>query len=418
MSRLSRHWLLALVAGMASLVLAACGGGQEGGTPTKPPISIGTTYDGTGPVAVNEIPLRQGWADYISLVNSRGGVDGHPINLIDIEFGYEVPRGVDAYEQLKRQGVVMFFAGGTPLIAALADRCNADKIPCLSIGFGIAASANGQKFPYVFPVAASYWSQAGAAVKFILDQWQREGRPGKPKIAYIYNDAPAGREPLEVLRRLAQIEGFEYREFAVPPPGLDQTAQAQDIVQRYRADWVIAHTYGRPASVTITALKQLGFPLNQVIGLVWSVADDIIQAAGGWQATEGYYGIHFANVGAEIPILQEIRQMYTQQGKTPHDFLNRADTVYLRGLAIGAVMVEAIRNALEKHGYPLDGTKVKEGLESIRGDLSGLITLRMSPQDHEGSGLVRIFQVRGGRWQPATDWFSGYREVIQEFLQR
>jgi branched-chain amino acid transport system substrate-binding protein len=413
-----RAWLPLALAGALALLLAACAGGAPEGTPTKPPITIGATYDATGATANVGVPLKTGWEDYINLVNSKGGVDGHPINLINIEHGYEVPKGVDAYEQVKRQGAVMFLAYGTPIVAALSDRCNADKIPCLTPGFGIAAAANGEKYPYIFPMAASYWSQAGAAVKFILDQWQKEGRPGKPKIAYLYYDNPAGREPLEVLRSLAQREGFELREFAVPAPGLEQTAQVQDIVNRYRADWVIAHTFGRSPTVTLKTLKEVGYPLNRTIGFVWASTDEHIRSAGGWDAMEGYYGLHFTNIGADIPILQEIRRMYEQQGKAPHEFLTRADDLYIRGLAIGAMMVEGVRNALEKHGYPLDGTKVKEGLESIRGDLSGLITLRMSPQDHEGSGLVRIFQVRGGRWQPATDWFSGYREVVNEFLRR
>ena len=105
-----RAWLPLALAGALALLLAACAGGAPEGTPTKPPITIGATYDATGATANVGVPLKTGWEDYINLVNSKGGVDGHPINLINIEHGYEVPKGVGAYEQVKRQGAVMFLA--------------------------------------------------------------------------------------------------------------------------------------------------------------------------------------------------------------------------------------------------------------------------------------------------------------------
>jgi branched-chain amino acid transport system substrate-binding protein len=80
-------------------------------------------------------------------------------------------------------------------------------------------------------------------------------------------------------------------------------------------------------------------------------------------------------------------------------------------------LVEAARIALDKHGYPLDGPKMKEALESLRGDIAGMMTLRMSPQDHEGGGFVRIYQVKGSGWEPVTEWYNAYRDVINQFLQ-
>jgi branched-chain amino acid transport system substrate-binding protein len=408
----------ALVAGLAVLLLAACGPGGPAGTATKPPITIGTGMDTTGPTQLVGVPYKAGFEDYIRLVNKRGGVEGHPINALVIEHAYEVPRGVDAYERMKREGVLILSPHGTPIAAALYDRCNADKIVCITPGIGISATANGEKYPYVFPAAASYWSQGAAAVKFVMDQWKKEGKPGKPKIAYLYYDNPAGREPIEVLRALAQREGFELREFAVPAPGLEMTAQVQDIVQRFRADWVITHLFGRSPSVSIKAFRENDYPLNRVVALIWGAADTDILAAGGWEVAQGYYGLQISPVGPDLPVLDEIRKMYQEEGRQPSEFLQRGDVYYTRGIILAAVMIEAARNALKKHGYPLDGTKVKEGLESVRGEVAGLLRLQMSPQDHEGGGLVRIYQVKGNQWEPVTEWFQGYRDVVQELIRR
>jgi len=413
-----RRWALLLVAGMAMLLAACGGGGEQAGTATKPPITFGFMYDATGATQLVGVSLKLGAEDYFRLINRQGGLDGHPINPIFIEHGYEVPRGVDAYERMKREGAIAINTYGTPITQAVLDRCIADKIVCIFPGYGAASAANGQKFPYGFPVAASYWSQGAAAVKFILDQWQKEGRPGKPKIAFLYYDNPAGREPIEVLRTLAQREGFELREFAVPAPGLEMSAQVQDIVQRYRADWVITHFFGRSPSVSIKTLKENNFPLDRVVSFVWGSADADVLAAGGWEVAQGYYGIQFTSVGADLPVLNEIRKMYQDEGKPLPPEVQQGNIYYLRGIATAAVMVEAARRAMEKHGYPLDGEKMKEGFESIRGDVAGIMTPRMSPQDHEGGGFVRIYQVRGNQWEPVTDWFQAYRDVINQFLQR
>ena len=146
------------------------------------------------------------------------------------------------------------------------------------------------------------------------------------KIAFIFYDNPAGREPIEVLEDLAQLEGFQLREFAVPPPGVEMGAQILDIAQRFRADFVIAHLFGGAPSVSIKELKRVGYPLRKVVSFVWGSAEANIEAAGGFAAAEGYYTMQFAGVGLDYPVLNEIREMYKKQGKpAPKEM---ASTVY------------------------------------------------------------------------------------------
>ena len=110
-------------------------------------------------------------------------------------------------------------------------------MPTTSPGFGIAAAADGTRYPYLFPIAATYWSQGAAAVKFAKDQLG--GSLKGKKIAYVYYDNPAGKEPLPIIDALQKTEGFELRTFAVPPPGVEMGAQILDITQRYHPDFVI-----------------------------------------------------------------------------------------------------------------------------------------------------------------------------------
>jgi branched-chain amino acid transport system substrate-binding protein len=70
---------------------------------------------------------------------------------------------------------------------------------------------------------------------------------------------------------------------------------------------------------------------------------------------------------------------------------------YNRGLLTAALHVEAIRNAVKATGgRSPTGEDVKKGFESIRNfTLGGLVPpLELSAADHEGGGLVQIFQVK------------------------
>ncbi len=253
-------------------------------------------------------------------------------------------------------------------------------------------------------------------MKYAKDQMG--GLKGK-KIAYIFYDNPAGREPLPVLEALQKVEGFEMRTFAVPPPGVEMGAQVLDIAQRYRADFVISHLFGRSPSVAIKELKRVGFPLKKVIGFVWGAAEADVEAAGGYGVADGYSALEFAGVGEDYPVLKEIREMYKKEGK-PEPKEMKESVYYNRGVFLAAIHVEAIRNALKaKPDGKITGVDAKAGFEKIKNfTLGGLVPpIEITPTDHEGGGLVQVWQVSGGKWVKRTDWFRAYPEVVGQVIK-
>jgi branched-chain amino acid transport system substrate-binding protein len=337
---------------------------------------------------------------------------------MEIDHEYKVPQGVEAYEREKRDGAVSMMVYGTPQVQALNQKLTEDKIPGTSPGFGIAASADGKRYPYLFPVAATYWSQGAAAIHFVKEKLggSLEGK----KIAYIFYDNPAGREPLPVIEDLQQLEKFELRTFAVPPPGVEMGAQVLDITQRYRPDFVIAHLFGRSPSLAIKEFKRTGYPLSKVMGLVWASAEHDILAAGGWSVAEGYHTLTFAGIGDDYPVRQEIKAMYKAQGRDLPNAME--DTVmYNRGILWAALHVEATRNALKSTGGKQpSGEDVKRGFEAIRDfTLGGLVPpLEVTAGDHEGGGWVQVFQAKGGKFVKETDWFRAYPEVVAAAVKK
>lgn len=392
---------LAVAGGLAAMTAAQAG-----------EIVIGQMTDRTGPTANVGNPLGDGVQDYVDLINSQGGINGHTIRMLEVDNQYKVPPAVEGYQRFKSEGAVLVGLYGTPITQALTADLAKDNIPGTSPGFGTAASADGEAFPYLFPAASSYWSQAGAAVEYAKQQMG--GLKGK-KIAYLFYDNPAGREGLPVLRTLSEMEGFTLNEFPVPAPGIEMDNQARDIARRFRADFVISHLFGRAPSVQINALKRAGFSLDKVVSFVWGASEADVAAAGGFEAAEGYSGIQFAGVGDDFQIRRDIEAMFKAQGKEVRESM--ASTVfYNRGLLIGALHVEALRNAVAANGGNADitGTQVRDGFRAIKDfSLGGLIPpLNLAGGDHEGGGWVRVFKVTKDGFAPATDWFKGYRDVV------
>ncbi len=380
-------------------------------------IVIGLQCDRTGPTQTIGPYFCPGYHDYVALVNSKGGIEGHKIRVIEVDHEYKVPPAMESYERFKKEGAVIVGLYGTPHTYALKQKLEEDRIPGTCPGFGPAAAADGAKYPYVFPIAATYWSQAGASVKWAKDQLG--GSLKGKRIAYLFFDNPAGREPIGVLEDLAKLEGFEVKTFAVPPPGVEMGAQVLDIAQRFRADFTITHLFGRSPSVSIKELKRAGYPLKKVISFVWGSAEADIEAAGGWGVAEGYAGLQFAGVGSDFAVLNEIREMYKKQGKpAPKEMIQ--SVYYNRGPLAAAIHLEAIRNAVKaRPDGKVTGADVKAGFEKIKGfTLGGLVPpLEITAADHEGGGWVQVYQVKGGKFVKATDWFKAYQDVVAKHVK-
>ena len=412
---------LTLVLAGAAAALAAIGPPAVRPAAAAAPktIVIGEQCDRTGATQITGVALCPAVKDYIDLVNSEGGIGGYTLKLEEIDNQYKVPLAVEAYQREKGDGAVVMMPYGTPMIEALYKKLAEDKIPATTPGFGIAAAADGARFPYVFPAAATYWSQAATAVQFAKDQLG--GSLKGKKIAYIYYDNPAGREPLPVLQALQKIEDFTLRTYAVPPPGVDVSAQVLDITQRYQPDFVIDHLFGKAPALAIKGFKQNGYPLDKVVGLVWASSEADIAAAGGFATAQGYNAMQFAGAGDDYPVRKQIKAMYKKAGQSPSPMMDQNTVYYNRGLLQAAVIVEAIRNALKDNGGKQPtGTDIKQGFEQIHDfTLGGLVPpLKITAADHEGGGWVRIFEVKGDKLVPKTDWFRAYREVVGAAMQK
>ena len=121
---------LAILIGLAVVV------GAAGYVAANHEIVIGMQCDRTGATQTVGVNLCPGYHDYIKLVNSKGGIEGHKIKAIEIDHEYKVPQGMESYERHKKEGAVLIGIYGTPHTYALMAKLVEDRIPGTSPGFG------------------------------------------------------------------------------------------------------------------------------------------------------------------------------------------------------------------------------------------------------------------------------------------
>ena len=114
-----------------------------------------------------------------------------------------------------------------------------------------------------------------------------------------------------------------------------------------------------------TAVK-VGYPVDHIIGNVWSNSEEDVIPAG--DAAMGYTAITTQASGNQYPVVQEIIKTVYGAGKGNLDDKNRIGSVYHNlGIVNGILNVEAVRIAQEKFGHrTLTGDEVRWGFEHLQ----------------------------------------------------
>jgi branched-chain amino acid transport system substrate-binding protein len=383
-----------------------------------------------GPYAAGGTGFFGGFIDYLQLVNVRdGGVNGVKLTYSECETEYVVERGVECYERLKKGLNGAPVAATNPLSVGIAyatiDRQTVDKIPLITINHGRTDSTDGSVFPYIFPLQLNPYSEVSAIINYIGQKaGGLEGLKGQ-KIVTLYHGSPYGKETITVLDTLASKYGFEIKHIEVPHPGNEQQSQWLEI-RRYAPSWVILRGWGVMNPVAIKTAQKTGFPVDHIIGNIWSNSEEDVQPAG--EAGKGYLSITTHPAGRGFPVLEAIDKYIVSNGKGDLKDAKRFGSVYYNlGVINGILNVEAVRKAQDKFGKkPLSGEEVRWGFENLNidnarleqlGALGLLQPIKLSCSDHEGGGSVRFQQWDGEKWQLVSDWVAADRALLRPIIE-
>ncbi|NVN86853.1 MAG: ABC transporter substrate-binding protein [Rhodopseudomonas sp.] len=359
--------------------------------------------------------IAQSARDYAELVNQKGGIEGHPVEIIVQDHGNEPQRGIECYEKLKREGVMVFDTLSTPVSRAVLPRIMKDGNILIQSLVGRGDAIDGTVFKWVFPIGPTYWGQAANDVEYIK---QKSGGSLKgKKITFLYIDYPFGQEPIGILKTLAEKEGFDLQLVPYPLPGNDQ-ASAWTQIRRNNPDWIISWSLSNMHVIASREMTRNGIPISKYIAVNWFNEVDIKNI--GADAAKGLKrGTNVAG-GSNQPLVQEILKEVYDKGKGNGDRKFTEDVYYNTGLAIYSIVFEGARLAIKKDGWPLTPEKLKNGFESLKNyDANGLMApITVTPEDHGGGGKTRIEEWDGTKWVPQTDWIAGFPDEVWSVVKQ
>jgi branched-chain amino acid transport system substrate-binding protein len=378
------------------LLLAACGAPGTGGA--SEPIKIGAIFDLTGPTSDVGKFYSKGITAYVDWKNVQGGVQGRKLELISADYAYQPPKAEELYSKYVTQDKVVVFSGwGTADTEALKGKITQDKIPFVSASYA-ATLGNPAETPYNFLVGTTYSDQLIIAQKWALEDWKKKGNSGAPKFAYLINDSPFGKSPVEDGTKHAAANGVEAPLVVASPRGAtDLTAQLTQIKDS-GANYVFLQNVPSPAALALKNAKALGLtPQTQFVCLNWCANDVLTKLAG--DAAEGVVGaLPFDPAGAE-----GAKQALAYAAEKKLDIAG-GEGVYVQAWWSMAILVEGLERTA-KDGKPITGENIKASLETLKDFNTGGVAapITFSATDHRGNKTLKIYQVKGGKWQPITD---------------
>lgn len=351
----------------------------------------------------------QGYRDYVTMVNERGGVGGYKIELMVSDHGNAIQRGLEAYDRFTKDGAVLIDPLSTPVSRALVSRALQDKVNLVTTVSGRSDAIDGTVFPYVLPMSPIYWSQVARVVDYLGER--EKGLKGK-KLAYVYIDTPFGREALPLLDALSKKYGFEVQSFPYAPPGNEQSAVWTQ-VRRFRPDYAFIGGAGIGQPVAIKEAIRNGIPADKVVSWVWLSESDMDVV--GRAEAKGVMKFAPTKQGADDKVIQDILKevVATGKGSGPKDKVGTS--YYNIGVMAAAIATEGVRRAAEKSpAGPVDGPWLNAGLTSIKDfSLGGFIpAVTITPEDHQGGGAGAVAQWDGAKWVEV----GGFKAVDQDII--
>jgi branched-chain amino acid transport system substrate-binding protein len=382
----------------------------------------------TGPFAGSGIPIADGMHDYLQMLNERdGGIGGVRLVIEECETGYDAQKGVECYEATKPKKPVMQNPWSTGITLQVIPKAAVDKIPVLSMAYGLSAAAVGDTFPWVFNPPLTYWDGLSAVVKHIADQEGGLDKLSGKKIGYIYLDAGYGREPLPLLDQLAQKYGFTTAKYPVDAKQMQNQSSQWLNVRRDRPDYMIMWGWGAMNPTAVKEAAKIRYPMDKFIGVWWSGGEDDARPAG--EGAVGYKTLNFNAVGADFPVIKDILTHVVEKGKSKiGDRAKVGENLYNRGVVNSVLIAEGIATAQRLTGKKVvDASDVRRGLENLAMDearlkelgLAGFMSpLRTSCKDHSGHHPVYVQQWDGRTWKPVSDWFPPMQDVVRPLLEQ
>ena len=366
------------------------------------PYVIGYIADITGMARANYAPEAEGTRLYIDLLNSRGGINGHPVKLV-IEDGKSDPAVATAVAKkliVEDKALALMglgFSRAQPPVIEMAKK------------EGIAVIAG-----YTL-ITDAYKTNPGDVTfgtGYIMHPKFHPGGYGFAKVSEILHpngtmassgyDTPGGRIWSASAADWGKKLGLSvvYHE-DIPPRTVDLTPWASKVAKA-NPDIYVNAVGGEIFIPLATALEKSGWT-KDLLFPDFATEGDIVKGIdrlltnGEWVLWFGRYASAFEQIGEFDRIREAMKKFGSQYPLSARH-------------AQGWTMGRLIEQALEKAGWPCTREKLISALEKTDLDTKGLTggPIRFTPTDHYGNTWWKAY-----RWNakkkalvPIMDWFE------------
>jgi branched-chain amino acid transport system substrate-binding protein len=365
-------------------------------------IKWGVLIDLSGPTSDWGKNQVKGQLDAMRWINENGGINGKELQLIVIDDGYKVPRGVAGYNRLiDSEKVLGLYIQSTGTTMTLAKKIVSDGVATIAASF-IGVFQDPAKYPFSFYMSPSYNDMARIALKWVRTTWKDNSR--KPKICYLYPDNTYGRAILETSNDYAKKIGVEVGpDQVINWPTKDATVQLTNM-SRYNPDYAYITSTAMNGAVILKNAKALGLS-TKFISNIRNFEESLITLSGG--AAEGTYGVHpIAPYGAPVPGMKKV--VGSHEEWHPGE---EGTNVYVEGWVNILCVWEALKKA-DKAGN-LTPAGIRDAFEQFRNFETGGLAppLTFTKEDHRGSMAAKIYEIKGGKMVDVSDWIELPRDM-------
>jgi branched-chain amino acid transport system substrate-binding protein len=394
-----RRLTLVAVASLAAVLASSCSAGKASGSGSndKTPYVIGALLDLTGYNAALGEDNQRAIKIYIDDLNAKGGVNGHPVNVVFADTQSSESESVNQLRKLTTANKVIGVVGPAASGESIAIRP-------LTQSLGVSVISFGSSKQIITPSEKSKWmfKQYPSSDDSLRAQLEYTKKQGWNKVAILAANTQYGQEPAGLLPKLAAEYGLTLvASETFPPDATTVTSQLQVIASK-QPDVVLVWGVNPQNAVAAKSADTLHLQAK------------LFQAPGG--ATPLY--IQMAGAAAEGTLVQGSKIAVpdaTKQGDAQYDVIkefvdlwktkvNRAPNQFESNAWDGThLLVEALSKAnIDPSGDVVTARKkLRDSLESnIKNYVAVNAIYSFSPDQHGPQGIkgLGVLGVKDGKF--------------------
>jgi len=352
----------------------------------KPPLKIGALLAVTGGASFLGAPEARTLEMLVEELNAKGGVDGHPIQLVVKDTAGDPAKAVSFARQLMDEEKVFAIIGPATSGETMAVKPIVEEGKTLLLSCAAAEVIVNPVTPHVFKVAP----KDALAVEMI---YRRMKKMGVKRIGFLSSNTGFGKAGKDQVEKLAPAHGIEIAVSEVyDKAATDLTAEVTKL-KAANVQAILNWSIEPAQSIVIKNVRQLGLavPIFQSHGFA-----NVQYAKAAGAAAEG---VLFP--ASRIVVADSLPETHPQKAvvssyKRAYEVRYKEDVSTFGGHAYDALTILA--RAVKEAG--LDRDKVRAALEGTKGFVGTAGVFNLSAADHNGLALdaFEMLTVKDGKF--------------------